>query len=342
MRRAALACLLLALLLGTGGCSVDRNAVQPEMAFRYAENQAGDFPTTLCAYYFADRVLELSGGRIRIFVYSDAALGDERSMIEQMQYGGIDFGRVNLSPLSEYDNRLFTLQLPYLYESSEHMWRVLDSDIGDQYLQGMQEIGIVGLAWVDAGARNFYTSQAPVRTLADMQGLRIRVQENVLMERLVTLLGAVPEQMRYSEVLPALQTGKIDGAENNFPSYQSTGHYLVAPYMLEDEHSRIPEAIVASQAVMDKLSEADRAIIQTAAQEAAAYQRVLWREYEEKTRAIVVESGCEIYTMAPEEKEAFAAITAQMYQEFAEADMETIAAIQAMGRVDTPDVQKAP
>lgn len=327
MKRGLLLGTLAALLLA-GGCA-QPPAREPEYAFRYAENQAGDFPTTLAAYYFADLVAERSQGRIRIHVYPDAELGDERSIIEQMQYGGIDFGRVNLSPLSEYDNDLFVLQLPYLYQDSAHMWRVLQSGIGDRFLEGLAGIDVVGLAWVDAGARSFYTN-APVHSLADMQGLRIRVQENRLMERMVALLGAEAVQMRYDEVLTALQTGKIDGAENNFPSYQSTGHYLVAPYFLLDEHSRIPEVMLASEAAMARLSEADQALIHQAAQDAARYQRRLWQEYEAETRQAVLDAGCVVYTPSAEALAAFQQITAQMIPEFAADAMDVVDAVEAL------------
>lgn len=326
--RVVAVCCLLALC---GGCAAGPSEMVPEHIFRYAENQAGDFPTTLAAYYFAEQVAERSGGRIRIYVYPDAQLGDERSIIEQMQYGGIDFGRVNLSPLSEYDPRLFVLQLPYLYDDRAHMWRVLESEIGDVFLEGLSEIGIVGLAWVDAGARSFYTRTKPVHTLEDMQGLRIRVQENTMMERLVELLGASPVQMRYDEVLPGLQTGKIDGAENNYPSYQSTGHSLLAPYFFEDEHSRIPELIVASEAAMARLDDADRALVLQAAQDASVYQRELFREYETRTREEVIAAGCEVHTITAEERQALIALTAPMAEEFAQGAEDILRAIAALG-----------
>lgn len=322
-----LCALVLALLVA---CSKNWQEKTPDYVFRFAENQAEDYPTTLSAKFFADRVYELSGGRIQIFVYPNEELGDERSVIDQMQFGGIDFSRVNLSPLSEYDERLYVLQLPYLYRDNAHKWRVLDSGIGDMYLESVSDLGLVGLAWVDAGARNFYTVGKPARSLADMEGLRIRVQENTLMERLVELLGADPVKMRYGEVLSALQTGKIDGAENNYPSYQSTGHYLVATFILEDEHTRVPEMMIASANTMERLSAEDQALIGAAAQEAALYQRELWRAYEEETKAAAIASGCTIYTMTDEEKAAFQEATAIMYEEFAGEYMDIVEAILAM------------
>lgn len=324
-----LLCAMMACLLAATGCVMRNGARDPQIAFRYAENQAADYPTTLAAEYFAERVEALSGGRIHILVYPDAALGDERSVVEQIQYGGVDFSRISISLLAEFDERLTALQLPYLYQDGGHMWRVLDGEIGGAYLQSMLDIDLVGLAWMDAGARHFYT-QTPVRKLADMQGLRIRVQENAMMERMVALLGAVPTKMRYSDVLPALQTGKIDGAENNYPSYESTGHYLVAQYLLEDEHTRIPEVMVASRAVMERLQESDRALIAQAAQEAAAYQRELWQEYEARTRAAVVESGCEIYVMPAAEKARFQDAMQSIYDEHACSAGDVLAEIEAL------------
>lgn len=325
-----LLCLALMMALLLGGCALNHGEAPVEHAFRYAENQSGDYPTTLAAEYFANRVAEYSQGRIRIYVYPDAALGDERAIIEQMQIGGIDFGRVNLSPLAEYDPRLFVLQLPYLYQDSAHMWEVLEGPIGARYLDALSEIDIIGLAWVDAGARNFYTREGSIASLEDLQGMRIRVQENTMMERLVALLGGVPVQMRYGDVLAALQTGKIDGAENNYPSYHSTGHYLVAPYMVEDGHSRIPEVIVASRAAMERLSEADRQLVLGAAQEAANYQRVLWQAYEAQRREDVIASGCVIETITEAQKRRLQEITRQMYAEFAGDDLDVVDAITAL------------
>ncbi len=326
MRR--IAALLLTLLLLTG-CTGPRAATEPEYIFRMAENQAEDYPTTVAGRFFADRVAEETNGRIRILVYADALLGDETSVIEQMQFGGIDFSRVSLSPLAELDKRLLILQLPFLYRDNAHKWRVLDGDIGDTFLESLSDLNLTGLAWVDAGARSFYT-QHPVYTADDIRGLRIRVQENAMMVRLVESLGAVPVTTRYGEVLSALQTGKVDGAENNLPSYKSTGHYLVAPYMLEDEHIRIPEVFLASAAVLNTLSAKDREIITAAAREAALYQRDLWREYEEKTRAEALEHGCVITALTAEEREKFVSLTEGMYREFAGDAMDVVARIQGM------------
>ena len=324
--------ILIFVLLGVllSSCAVGKNGPEAEFVFRYAENQAEDFPTTLAGEYFAQQVYERTDGRIQIIVYPDEALGDERAVIEQMQFGGIDFSRLNLSPLAELDSRFYLLQLPYLYDSGEHMWRVLDSELGEKYLDMVQDLGLYGLSWVDAGARSFY-ARTPIYTLEDMAGMRTRVQENRLMERLTESLGAIPQRLRYGMVLSALQTGEIDSAENNIPSYLSMGHYLIAKYFLEDEHTRIPEMMVMSQVTMDKLSEADRAIIYQAAKEAGLYQRKLWLEYEESAREMLVKRGCTMISFSKEAKAAFIQAVSNVYDEFAADEAETIQKIRDMG-----------
>lgn len=329
MKRWLLACLLLASVCLLGGCGSSLSAREPEFAFRYAENQAEDYPTTKAAQFFADRVAELTEGRIRIVVYPGGSLGAEASVVEQLQYGGIDFSRISLSVLAEKDQRLYALQLPYLYRDAAHMWRVLEGDIGSQFLGYLGEMDVVGLGWMDGGARSVYTVGQPVWSLADMKGLRIRVQESAMMERVMELMGAVPVKARYDEVLPALQAGRIDGAENNFPSYVSTGHYRLARYIIENEHTRVPEVIVSSQAAMDQLSAADQRLIQQAADEASAYQRELWYRQEMEVRRVVF-GRCQVYRLTEAERQLFREATAPVYEEFAADMMDIVDQIKAM------------
>ena len=323
-------CLLVAVV---ASCQMREDIPEPEFVFRYAENQTEDYPTTLAGKYFAERVKELTNGRIEIIVYANEVLGDERSVIEQLQFGGVDFSRLNLSPMAELDARYYVLQLPYLYDSGEHMWRVLDSDIGERYMEIAGDSQLCGLAWVDAGARSFY-SRMPIYTLEDMAGLRIRVQENMLMQRLVESLGGLSQQMRYGMVLSALQTGEIDSAENNIPSYLSMGHYLIAKYFIEDEHTRIPEMIVASRITMEKLSEQDREIIQKAAHEAGIYQRELWSAYEKSAREQIIRGGSTVITLSPDTMDELVAAVSVIYDEFV-FDKEDLAIVEKIRALKT-------
>lgn len=167
---------------------------------------------------------------MKVAVYSKGELGAEMSVIQQIQFGGIDFARVSLSQLAEYMPALNVLQLPFLYQDADQMWRVLDGSIGDEFLTRLDAIDLTGLSWFDAGVRSFYTRQK-VTCLAELQGLRLRVQESDTMSMMVSALGADPVQVVYSQVYAALHNGQIDGAENNWPSYEPEP-YEVAPYFL--------------------------------------------------------------------------------------------------------------
>ena len=222
--------------LGLCGCAAARQeeaASGPELILRYAENQPEDYPTTQAALAFADLVNERTGGRVKVAVYSGGELGAEQSVIQQMQFGGIDFARISLSQLAEYVPALSVLQLPYLYEDAAQMWRVLIGTIGDEFLAMLDAVDLVGLSWFDAGVRSFYTREKVTR-LADLQGLTLRVQESDMMSDMVEAMGAVSVQVVYSDVYAALHNRKIDGAENNWPSYEAMSHYEVAPYFLQE------------------------------------------------------------------------------------------------------------
>lgn len=309
----------------------------PEYVFTYAENQPEDYPTTQGAYYFAQLVAERTHGRIEIIVKADGALGDEQRVVRQLQFGGIDFVRVSLSPVADIIPKLNVLQLPYLYRDAEHMWAVLEGDIGDEFLQTFEGTDLVALSWYDAGARNFYNTVKSIETLEDMEGLRIRVQESTMMRRMVEALGAQSTPMVYSEVYSGLETGSVDGAENNWPSYESSFHYEVAPYYTIDEHTRVPEVQLISQATWDKLSGEDQAVIMECARASALYERQLWAEREKSSRAKVVSSGCIVTVLSQEEKARFQEAMAPVYEEFCGDYMDLIDAIVALGASEAAD-----
>ncbi len=169
----ALAVLLAALVIILQPAG-QQNETVPEYVFSYAENQAQDYPTTLGAIKFAEMVEERTEGRIRILVYAEGVKGAEGEIIRQMKFGGVDFARVSLSQLAEYIPEMNVLQMPYLYTDSEHMWRVLDGEIGVSFLSLADEYGLVGLSWYDAGARNFYTADRPITCLEDIEGFAYR------------------------------------------------------------------------------------------------------------------------------------------------------------------------
>lgn len=304
----------------------------PELVLSYAENQPENYPTTQGAYKFADLVKERTGGRIEILVYAGAELGDEQAVVEQLQFGGIDFVRASLSSLAEFVPRMNVLQMPYLYRDSDHMWQVLDGEIGDSFMQSLDGSGLKGLSWYDAGARNFYTTTRPITCLEDVRGMTIRVQESRLMEAVVEAMGGSAVQMTYDKVYSELETGTIDGAENNWPSYESMGHYEVARFYTLDEHTRVPEMQLISSRTWEKLSPKDQEIILQCAKESAVYERRLWEERCRASEKRVRAAGCTVIELSGEEKARFQEAVLPVYEKFCADDMDTIEAIIAVGK----------
>lgn len=304
---------------------------QPEFVLSYAENQTPNYPTTLGAEYFAQLVEEQTEGRIKIAVYSEAQLGSEKEVIKQMQFGGIDFARLSLSQLAEFEPELNVLQMPYLYNDSQHMWKVLESSIGDDFLDVISDCDLIGMSWYDAGARNFYSSVKPIEKLEDMSGLRIRVQESELMADMVKALGAQPFQIAYSDVYSAIERGIVDGAENNWPSYETMQHYMVAEYFTVDEHARVPEVQVCSAHTWSKLSESDREIIIQCARKSAVYERELWQKQEEESKNIALSHGVKVIELSKEEKQRFRQAVMSVYEKYCKDYMDVLNEIIQMG-----------
>lgn len=259
--------------------------------YQLSDNQPPDYPTTLGDKKFAELVKERTNGKIVIEVYDSAQLFDEKSAIEAAQMGGLAFCRVNAQPLSDFTKSLGVLSLPYIFNNEEHQWKVFNGPVGEELLKEMEKNGLIGLTYYDSGSRSFYNNKREVKTPADMKGLKIRVQQSKLMMGLVESLGASPTPMAYGEVFTGLQSGVIDGAENNWPSYYSTSHYEVAPFYTLDNHSRTPEVLCMSKAVWDSMSPEDQKIIKQAAIESQATQRASWKAYEAKSIEAIKKSG---------------------------------------------------
>lgn len=269
-------------------------AAQAKVVLRLAETHPQDYPTTKGDFEFARLVKERSGGRIEIQVYPGSQLGQETAVIQQVQFGAIDLTRVSISPLASFVPKLDAFQMPYVYRDEDHMWKVLKGQIGNDLLKSLEPFGFIGLGWFESGSRSFYNSKRAIKTPADLKGLKIRVQESELMMGLVSSFGAVPTPMPFGEVYSALQTGVVDGAENNWPSYFSTSHYEVAKYFTLDEHTRVPEIIIGSKISLGRLSKADQDLIRKAAADAVDFQRKAWADYEKISIDKVTAAGSQI------------------------------------------------
>ena len=302
----------------------------PEHVFYYADNQTADYPTTLGGKRFAELVYERTDGRIKILMKSDGELGMESEVIKQLRYGGIAFARVSISQLAELIPDMNVLQLPYLYDNAEHMWSVLDGEIGEDFLGRTAAYDLVGLSWYDAGARNFYTAERPITSLEDFAGLRIRVQESDMMADMVEALGAIPAKIAYSEVYSYLERGLVDGAENNWPSYETMGHYEVAKHYVVDEHTRVPEMQLCSAAAWNALDETDREIIRECARESAIYERQLWKEREATSREAALAHGAVETELSDKERARLREALSGVYVKYCEAYMDTVNKITAL------------
>ena len=262
---------------------------------KLAEIHPKGYPTELGDEEFARLVKESSQGRINITVFPGGQLGgDEKAVVEQVQMGAIDFARISLAPVLQFAKELSVLSLPYIYRDSTHMWKVLSGPIGQDLLKSVDKANLLGLAYYDAGARSFYNSKKDIKTVADLKGMKIRVQEAKLMMDLVKALGASPTPMATGDVYSALQTNVIDGAENNWPSYISFSHYQVAKFYTVDRHTCIPEILVGSKKNFANLSRADLDLISKAAKDAVEFQKKKWAESEKVNEEKAKAAGCKI------------------------------------------------
>ena len=320
----AAVCLLVCLL---AGCGSKEQTVTPDFVLTYADNQPADYPTTQGAERFAALVKERTGGKVVIQVKSGGEYGTEQEVWQQLSIGGIDFARLSLSVLAADLPKLNVLQLPCLYEDAAHMWRVLDGPIGEEFLRVFAERDMVGLSWYDAGARSFYSDKS-LRSLEDLQGMTIRVQDANVVIDMVKLLGGDPVTLAYSDVYAAFETDKIDAAENNWPAYLAMEHYKVARYYLVDEHSRVPEIQLASGKTWAKLPDEYRSVLRECARESARYERELWTQQEAAARKTVLAAGCREIQLSDEEKERFRELVQPLYEKYAGPYLELVKKIQ--------------
>ncbi|PTX53975.1 tripartite ATP-independent transporter DctP family solute receptor [Melghirimyces profundicolus] len=262
-----------------------------QVVLKLAENQAEDYPTTIGDKAFAKEVEEKTNGRIKVEVHAGGELGDEKSVIEQVQLGSIEMARVNAMPLSEYSKEIGVLNMPYLFPDKETMWKALNGSVGRELLKTLEKDKLIGLTYYDSGQRGFYNSKRPIREPKDLKGLKIRTQQSKIAIDTVNSLGASATPMAYEEVYSAIQNGVIDGAENNYPSYFSTGHYEVAKYYTTNGHSTTPEVLLISKSAWEKLSPEDQKILREAARNSTDVQREAWAELVQKSKEKVEKSG---------------------------------------------------
>jgi tripartite ATP-independent transporter DctP family solute receptor len=275
-----------------------------------------DYPNSRALDRWGELVAQRTNNRIRMRTFHSAQLGQQDEAIQQLRLGAIDFANFNLSPLNNLVPETQVLTLPFIFRDVTHLHKTVDGPVGDELAKLIeQQLNMVVLSWFDAGARSMYTRSRPIRTPADMQGLKIRVQTSDLWVDLIRALGANATPLPFGEVYTALQTGVIDGAENNWPSYESQRHFEVARFYSTTEHSNVPEIVVVAKGRWDRLSPADREILRTAAREASALRRQLWAEREKASRDKVVAAGVTVTEIT--DRAPWAALMAPLYEKYA-------------------------
>ena len=278
------------------GAALAAPAFACEITLKSSDTHPDGYPTVEAVKHMGKLVEERSAGRLCVEVFHSAQLGEEKDTIEQTKFGVIDMNRVSMGPFNNLVEETKVVSLPYIFRSVDHMHRVMDGPIGDEILAAFAPHGYVGLAYYDGGSRSFYNSQKPIRSMADLAGMKVRVMQSDIFVDMMTAMGANATPLPYGEVYSSIQTGVIDGAENNWPSFESSGHFEVAKYYTLDEHLIVPEVLVMSKISWDKLTPEDQALIRQAAKESVPVMRDLWSAREKASEEKVRAAGAEVIT----------------------------------------------
>lgn len=299
--------------------------------FRTADTQNEDYPTVQALNYMGRLIAERTGGRHRIVVFHSRQLGEEKETLEQTRAGAIDLNRTNVALIGTMVPAVNVLAMPFLFRSLEHLHKVLDGPIGTEILNSFEPYGFVGLTFYDSGARSIYNSVRPIRSLDDLKGMRLRVQQSEQMSDMIRALGAEPVELPYGQVLTGLATKLIDGAENNWPSFVTTGHYKYAGYYTLTQHTVSPEVLVMSLKAWASLSAEEQAIFREAAQRSSVYMRAKWQELEAHSRKQAEDAGVTIISEI--DRKPFEAAMAGIYAK-AERDPAISALIDRIRKVE--------
>ena len=282
-------------------------AAQQKTVLKASDVHAAGYPTVVAVENLGKKLEQATNGRVSVQMYPAMQLGGEKEAIEQAQVGAIAFARVSVGALGPVVDDLNVFNMPYVFRNTAHMQHVIDGPIGQELLDKVTNSGkgLIGLCWMDAGARNFYDTKKPIKTVADLKGLKIRVIGNPIFVDMANAMGGNGVAMGYDQVFSALQTGVVDGAENNPPSYVFDNHYQVAKFYTIDEHLIVPEMLVFSKKAWDAMSKEDQALLLKFAKEAQQEERKLWVAYEQQAMDKAKAAGIQIIQVSDADKKAF-------------------------------------
>lgn len=286
--------LTLLLCVGSLFCFSCKQKTEEVRVLKLAHGLSPSHSVHIGLVYMNEQLQALSGGKMRLDIYPSAQLGAENQCIELLQIGSLDITKVSSAALEGFVDAFKVFGIPYLFRSREHYFSVIDGPVGKQLLASTEHYWFRGLTYFDSGARSFYTIHTPVRTPADLQGLKIRVQKSPIAVEMMKTFGGSATPVDWGELYTALQSNVVDGAENNTPSITTAFHHEVARYFSLNEHTMCPDVIIISLATWDKLSHQEKEWLQQAADKATVYQRQLWAEQEKQSLEEMKERGMEI------------------------------------------------
>jgi tripartite ATP-independent transporter DctP family solute receptor len=286
----------------------DTAAAQTKIVLKASDVHPAGYPTVVAVENLGKKLEKATNGRLSVQMFASMQLGGEKEAIEQAQVGAIQFARVSVGALGPVVNDLNVFNLPYVFRNTAHMQKVIDGAIGQELLDKVtknEKAGLIGLCWMDAGARSFYNTKKPIKTIADLKGMKFRVMGNPMFVDMANSMGGNGVAMGYDQVFNALQTGVVDGAENNPPSFVFDNHFQVAKFYTLDEHLIVPEMLVFSKKTWDTLSPDDQALLIKFSREAQLEERQLWEKYEKEAIDKAKASGIQIVQVSDADKKAF-------------------------------------
>ncbi|HEX2652256.1 MAG TPA: TRAP transporter substrate-binding protein [Xanthobacteraceae bacterium] len=306
-------------------------AAQTKMTLKASDVHPAGYPTVVAVESMGKKLEQATSGRLSVQMFASMQLGGEKEAIEQAQIGAIQLARVSVGALGPVIEDLNVFNLPFLFRNTAHMQKVIDGEIGQELLDKVTnnpKAGLVGLCWMDAGARNVYDTKRPVKAIDDLKGLKVRVMGNPMFVEMMNALGGNGVAMGYDQVFSALQTGVVDGAENNPPSFVFDNHYTVAKYYTLTEHLIVPEMLVFSRKAWDSLSKSDQDLVKQFGREAQAEERVLWAKYEKQALEKAQASGIQVIEIA--DKKPFQDAVKPVWDKYGPRFAEMIKRIQAV------------
>jgi len=274
---------------------------QTKMVLKASDVHPLGYPTVEAVVRMGKKLEAATNGRLSVQMYASMQLGGEKEAIEQAQVGALQLARVSVGTLGPVVDDLNVFNLPFLFRDTAHMEKVIDGPVGQELLDKVTNnpnTRLIGLAWMDAGARSLYDTKRPIKSIDDLKGLKVRVMGNPMFVDMMNALGGNGVAMGYDQVFSALQTGVVDGAENNPPSFYFDNHYQVAKFYTLTEHLIVPEMVVFSKKTWDSLSKDDQALVTKFSQEMQLDERRLWELKEKDALDKMKTAGIQIDTIA--------------------------------------------